>query len=330
MITRQIYRAARPRLSYIRDISKLRFVRSIVTTFFIPTSHTREWAKASRPVGANTRAFYVWKRVLVTLRLPAEKVSANDAFTRLRRVCTAVCNERILAPIPIHMSVQPDTDAHTCASESRPRRQVPFTHTLARKQIPGLSRIYWNNLGKYDKFGYEICRRACELSAPVSASLPRSLPPSSPPLSASSPFLSYPFKPHAAPLPIRPPRYHLHHRYPASRISPTHLEWYLLKIGSIATWIFACSSYTFRLPRRIMYTCEYSCSCSRSRVYVCACVHASSSPQTARILQLCVAKSMWKVVGYPSHEMSDDISRRNWNRFHIIRNCLASLKAIYV
>lgn len=41
-------------------------------------------------------------------------------------------------------------------------RKVPFTHIhQARKQIPRLSRIYWNNLGKYDKFGYEICRRAC-------------------------------------------------------------------------------------------------------------------------------------------------------------------------
>lgn len=48
----------RPRLSYIRDISKLRFVRNIVTTFFIPASH----ANGRKPAGANTRAFYVETR----------------------------------------------------------------------------------------------------------------------------------------------------------------------------------------------------------------------------------------------------------------------------
>lgn len=155
------------------------------------------WVSESQPAGRREYACFL--RVETRSRHFAltggKSKRQRCVYTVATRVHGRVQWAHPRTPIPIHMSVQPDTDAHTCASESRPRRQVPFTHTLARKQIPGLSRIYWNNLGKYDKFGYEICRRACELSAPVSASLPRSLPPSSPPLSASSPFLSYPFNP---------------------------------------------------------------------------------------------------------------------------------------
>lgn len=158
----------------------------------------------------------------------------------------------------LYVSIHTHTFTYACrhtyarVREPRPRRQVPFTHTLARKQIPSLSRIYWNNLGKYDKFGYEICRRACELSAPVS--LPLCLNLTLPPQSISYPFAStVNLKPDVAPLPLRPPGSSSSSSatrttvtIPASRISPTRLEWYLLKIGSIATWVFACSSYMFR------------------------------------------------------------------------------------
>lgn len=119
--------------------------------FFIPTCRT----KANGPAGASTRLFL---RVRASLCAYPRKKCTPTSRARLHgrargRVCTG---PHLLAPISIiHPSVQPtDSTGHTCArecararargraDEPRPRRQVPFTHTLARKQIPGLSRIY--------------------------------------------------------------------------------------------------------------------------------------------------------------------------------------------
>jgi len=122
MITRQIHRAA-PAYHISGTYQSCGLCETSSRHF---SSRLLIRANESHPVSqpngrpARIRALFTWKRVLVTLRLPAEKVSANDAFTRSRRVCTAVCNERILAPIPIHTSAEP-TQARICARASRDR-----------------------------------------------------------------------------------------------------------------------------------------------------------------------------------------------------------------
>lgn len=97
--------------------------------------------------------------------------------------------------------------------------------------------------------------------------------------------LQVPFQPPPS-LPL-PPALPATTNYPVtteSRISPTCFKWYLLKIGSIATWVFACSSYTFRVPLLpssppLTYN-VYVRMCIRMRLYVsgvCARTWRSSS-----------------------------------------------------
>ena len=113
--------------------------------------------------------------------------------------------------------------------------QVPFTHTLACKQISRLSRIYWNNLSKYDKFGYEICRRACELSLSNFLSLSLSL-----------------CRPH--PLPLFTPVVVPSANPGLSHLFPTCFKWYLLEIGSIATWLFRLFLLYVSVPHPVPHT----------------------------------------------------------------------------
>jgi len=241
----------------VRGVENPRFARfNIAARLFIPTLLIREERAKSRP--ARVRSFFFFLRVPVTLRSPAEKASADDG-----RVYTIVCTvvrAHILAPISHRLPSSMWTcsrDTHTCASERASRDRGGKFHSRIhspRKQIPSLSRIYWNNLGKYDKFGYEICRRACELSRLSCLCLSASI----------SPSPSHPPRSRSLSRPAPNPTLLLYLVSPVppfvllatcavtlsgiANLSPTRLEWYLLKIGSIATWVFACSSYTFRLP----------------------------------------------------------------------------------
>lgn len=95
-------------------------------------SHTKR-AKVDRREYARALFFL---RVLVTLRLLAEKASADDAFTRsMARSCTRSYAHISSRPFPSSTSSDmqpPRTHMHRArAREPRPRRQVPFTHTLA-------------------------------------------------------------------------------------------------------------------------------------------------------------------------------------------------------
>lgn len=317
------------------------------------------------------REYARFLRVLVSLcAYPRKKRAATNghAFTRpcTTRVCTGGVHPR--APISIiHPSVpcrgdmrQQQTAARGAhvhelererarASRDRGGKFHSRIHSLANRfpaWVEYIEIIWANTTSSVMKFaeGLASSRLSClRLSVPIS----------------SSPPLPVPFPPHFA-----------SHSSSSARSNPTLLlylfvlalsssssrpplapsppgianlpEWYLLKIGSIATWVFACSSYTFRLPLTYniytracvvvdscismirMYARTHACVCVC--VYVCVRAHASSSPQTARILSRVSRRGL---VG--SHWIS--FTRKvlgDRNRFRVIRNCLASLSSKYV
>lgn len=115
-------------------------------TFHPDFSHTKR-AKADRREYARA-FFFFFLRVLVTLRLLAEKASADDAFTRsMARSCARSCAHISSRPFPSSTSSdmqQPRTHMHRARARASRDRGGKFHSRIhsPRKQIPSLSRIY--------------------------------------------------------------------------------------------------------------------------------------------------------------------------------------------
>ena len=254
--------------------------------------------KTSGPMGltlARVRALFTRSRV--TLRLPAEKVSGEERAVRLHGRAWLVCARgHPRAPISIihpdppwfirpwsrgdmrqqHGAYWAHISAHmrerererARASRDRGGKFHSRIHSLANRfpaWVEYIEIIWANTTSSVMKFaeGLASSRLSClRLSVPISPSPPLLVPfpphfasHSSSSARSNPTLLLYLFVLALSSSSSRPPL------APSPSSIANLPEWYLLKIGSIATWVFACSSYTFRLPLSYNIYTRAVCSC---------------------------------------------------------------------